>query len=138
MNKSKLVDVVAAKRGLPRKKAEDVVDLVFGLMVDALKKDDRIEVRGFGSFVAKHYGAYKGRNPRSGQPIDVPAKRVPFFKVGKELRERVDTNKTPLAPDMDDDGESTPPPASSPPAVGPAGAGPAGSGPGDNGPAGHA
>ncbi|MEW5848759.1 MAG: HU family DNA-binding protein [Myxococcota bacterium] len=111
MNKSKLVDVIAEKRKLPRKKAEQVVDLVFDMLVDALKRDDRIEVRGFGSFVTKKYGAYKGRNPRSGEPIDVPAKRVPFFKVGKELRERVDHSTAPLQPDTDDDRDSTPPPA---------------------------
>src|SRR5690349_1968297 len=137
MNKSKLVDVIAEKRGIPRKKAESVVDLVFDMMVDALKKDDRIEVRGFGSFVTKRYGAYKGRNPRSGEPIDVPAKRVPFFKVGKELRERVDRSRAPLEQDngSDTDTDSTPPPVTAPAPVSPtlelAGAPRPGSGPAD-------
>jgi integration host factor subunit beta len=64
-------------------------------MTDALAAGDRIEIRGFGSFVAKHYQARMGRNPRSGATIPVPAKRLPFFKVGKELRERVDYKRNP-------------------------------------------
>ena len=111
MNKSQLVDLIAQKRNLPRKRAEAVVDLVFDLMVTALKADERIEIRGFGSFVVKHYGAYQGRNPRSGEPIQVAAKRMPFFKVGKELRLRVDRSTAPLSTDSDDhDDEDTSPP----------------------------
>lgn len=91
MNKSKLVDVIAERRALPRKRAEAVVDLVFDLMTDSLQRGERIEVRGFGSFEVRHYGAYQGRNPRSGEPIEVAAKKLPFFKVGKELRQRVDS-----------------------------------------------
>ncbi len=107
MNKSKLVDQVAEKRGLPRKRAEAVVDLVFDMMVEALKTNDRIEVRGFGSFVVRHYDARTGRNPRSGEPIHVKAKRMPFFKVGKELKERVDNLKGPLPVDNDPDEDET-------------------------------
>jgi len=58
-------------------------------MTDALLKDDRIEIRGFGSFVNRAYGSYKGRNPRTGQVINVSDKKLPFFKVGKELREEI-------------------------------------------------
>jgi integration host factor subunit beta len=94
MNKSELVDLIAARQDVPRKRAEEVVELVFDMMVDALRQNDRIEVRGFGSFVVKNYGAYQGRNPRSGAPINVRAKRMPFFKVGKELRARVDHGHT--------------------------------------------
>jgi integration host factor subunit beta len=59
-------------------------------MTEALQRGDRIEIRGFGSFTSKSYEAYTGRNPRTGETIHVPAKRLPFFKVGKELKERVD------------------------------------------------
>ena len=62
-------------------------------MIEALQSDDRIEVRGFGSFVTKKYNSYVGRNPRTGEAIPVGPKRLPFFKVGKELRERVDEDE---------------------------------------------
>lgn len=89
MNKSELIEQMAAKADITRKKAEAVVNLVFTSMSDALARGDRIEIRGFGSFVNKHYKAYNGRNPRSGEVIQVPEKSLPFFKVGKELRARV-------------------------------------------------
>ena len=66
------------------------VNAVFSSMVEALRRDDRIEIRGFGSFVVKHRRAREGRNPKTGRTVSVAAKRVPFFKVGKELRVRVD------------------------------------------------
>ncbi|OGQ08195.1 MAG: integration host factor subunit beta [Deltaproteobacteria bacterium RIFCSPLOWO2_12_FULL_40_28] len=90
MNKSELIDIIAEKMKQPRRKAEDVVNLIFDSMTDTLAKSGRIEIRGFGSFVNKEYGAYIGRNPRTGESIQVKPKRLPFFKVGKELRERVD------------------------------------------------
>ena len=90
MNKSDLIDVLVEKSNLPRKKAESVINLIFERMTRALADQERIEIRGFGSFVSKQYGARTGRNPRTGATIDVPAKRLPLFKVGKELRERVD------------------------------------------------
>ncbi len=90
MNKSDLIEKLVSKANLPRKRAEAVVNLIFDEMAAALVNDDRIEIRGFGSFVSKRYRARSGRNPRTGETIPVPAKRLPFFKVGKELRERVD------------------------------------------------
>jgi integration host factor subunit beta len=90
MTKADLINIVAQKANLQHKQSEMVVSLVFDMMTDALKKDDRIEIRGFGSFVNRSYGAYQGRNPKTGQIVQVPPKRVPFFKVGKELKERVD------------------------------------------------
>jgi integration host factor subunit beta len=90
MNKSDLIEKVVEKTTLPRKRAELVVNLIFDSMTEALARGDRIEIRGFGSFISKQYRARTGRNPRTGQTIPVPAKRLPFFKVGKELRERVD------------------------------------------------
>ncbi len=90
MTKADLINSIAEKTNLQHKQAETVVNMVFDMMTDALKKDDRIEIRGFGSFVNRSYGAYQGRNPKTGQIVQVPPKRVPFFKVGKELKEMVD------------------------------------------------
>lgn len=90
MTKADLINVVMDKAKLQHKQAEMVVNMIFDLMSDALKKDDRIEIRGFGSFVNRAYGSYKGRNPKTGEVVHVLPKRVPFFKVGKELREMVD------------------------------------------------
>ena len=90
MNKSELVDVLAQRANLTQKKAEAVVNVIFDSMTEALRQGDRIEIRGFGSFVNKEYNAYTGRNPRTGESIEVAAKRLPFFKVGKELKEKVD------------------------------------------------
>lgn len=93
MNKSELIEQIAERGRMTKKKAEDVVNLIFDSMVEAMKTGARIEIRGFGSFVVKDYGAYTGRNPRTGQSIKVEPKRLPFFKVGKELKERVDENE---------------------------------------------
>ncbi len=89
MTKSDLIEAVADKLKLPKGKAELIVNCIFDSMEDALKKGERIEIRGFGSFEIRHYKAYEGRNPRTGEPVDVAPKRLPFFKVGKELKERV-------------------------------------------------
>ncbi len=89
MNKSELIEYIAAKLNQPKKKVEGVVNLIFDLMTDTLMQGGRIEIRGFGSFVTKNYGSYQGRNPRTGESIKVSPKRLPTFKVGKELRERV-------------------------------------------------
>lgn len=90
MNKSELIKVVSDKGKMTKKRAEDVVNLIFDSMVDAMQAGQRIEIRGFGSFVVKQYGSYHGRNPRTGESIKVKPKQLPFFKVGKELKERVD------------------------------------------------
>jgi integration host factor subunit beta len=90
MNKSDLILDLAQKCHIPPKVAAEVVDLFFGSMAEALRQGDRVEIRGFGSFVSKRYGAYEGRNPKTGAKIIVPEKRLPFFKVGKELRRKVD------------------------------------------------
>lgn len=90
MNKSSLIEIISEKAKMTKKKAEDVVNLLFDSMVDSMKKGDRVEIRGLGSFVVKDYGAYTGRNPRTGESIAVRPKKLPFFKVGKELRDRVD------------------------------------------------
>lgn len=91
MNKAELVVKVAARANLTQKVAKVIVDTIFGGMKDSLVKGERIEIRGFGSFVVKNYAAYKGRNPKTGALVVVNGKRLPFFKVGKELRERVNS-----------------------------------------------
>lgn len=89
MNKSELVEALSVRENLTYKKAEQIVNLVFDSMAEALIENDRIEIRGFGSFMVKDYKAYMGRNPKTGEVIEVRPKKLPFFKVGKELRERV-------------------------------------------------
>ncbi len=90
MNKSELVEALSIKKNLTYKKSEQIVNLIFDSMAQALIDNDRIEIRGFGSFMVKDYKAYMGRNPKTGEVIQVQEKKLPFFKVGKELRERVD------------------------------------------------
>jgi integration host factor subunit beta len=93
MTKADLINMVSEKAGITRVKAETVVNTIFDSMVEALMKDDRIEIRGFGSFVNRQYDSYKGRNPRTGQVIDVEEKKLPFFKVGKELKDDINKGK---------------------------------------------
>ena len=91
MTKRDLMEKLAEKcKNINIKEAEIIVDTVFDSMTEALAKGDRIEIRGFGSFHVKQRNARDGRNPRSGEKVGVGAKKVPFFKVGKELRKRVD------------------------------------------------
>jgi integration host factor subunit beta len=93
MNKSELVEALANENGLTYKKAEEIVNLIFDSMAETLSDGGRIEIRGFGSFVVKDYKSYTGRNPKTGEVIKVRPKRLPFFKVGKELRERVNQSR---------------------------------------------
>ncbi len=110
MTKADLIQLVAEKMNLQTRQAESIVNRVFDAMTETLKKDERIEIRGFGSFVNRTYGAYEGRNPKTGQLVKVDPKRVPFFKVGKELKELVDaaviTRKLDAVDDSEDDNES--------------------------------
>lgn len=89
MNKSELIEQLALKKDLPVKRAEELVNLIFSSMGEAMVQGERIEIRGLGSFVIKEYGTYTGRNPKTGEPIRVSPKKLPFFKVGKELKEMV-------------------------------------------------
>jgi integration host factor subunit beta len=93
MNKSGLIETLSKKEGLTEKNAIDIVNLIFKGFTDELKKGGRIEIRGLGSFVVRDYQAYTGRNPKTGKNIKVAPKKLPFFKVGKELKERVDGKK---------------------------------------------
>jgi integration host factor subunit beta len=89
MNKSELIESLATKKGISFKKAEEIINTIFSAMTSSLLSGDRIEIRGFGSFVVKEYDAYTGRNPKTGESIGVKSKKLPFFKVGKDLKERV-------------------------------------------------
>ena len=90
MNKSDLIEALSEGENLTRTKAEEVVNLVFSEMTNALVAGDRVEIRGLGSFKVKSYGGYTGRNPKTGKQIKVKQKKLPFFKCGKDLKERVD------------------------------------------------
>ena len=91
MNKSELVEALANEKNLTYKKSEEIVNIIFDSMSDTLTHGGRIEIRGFGSFIVKDYKAYMGRNLKTGEVINVNPKKLPFFKVGKELRELVDS-----------------------------------------------
>jgi integration host factor subunit beta len=95
MTKSDLIEKVAAQLNLPKGKAELIINCIFDSMEESLKQGNRIEIRGFGSFEIRRYKAYEGRNPRTGDPVGVNPKRLPFFKVGKELKERVNAGGAP-------------------------------------------
>ena len=93
MTKSDLIEKLAERLKLPKGKAETIVNTVFESMEAALARGERIEIRGLGSFEVRSYKAYEGRNPRTGEPVGVQPKRLPFFKVGKELKERVNESR---------------------------------------------
>ncbi|HEY8517879.1 MAG TPA: integration host factor subunit beta [Candidatus Binatia bacterium] len=91
MTKRELIEaVVAARSHIPRREVETLVNSVFASLTEALARGERIEIRGFGSFVVKRRNAREGLNPKTGEVVSVMAKRVPFFKAGKELKLRVD------------------------------------------------
>lgn len=87
MTKAELVEEVARAAELNKREAEVIVETVFDSIISALHKGDKVELRGFGSFRTRERGPRRGRNPKTGEPVDVPAKRVPYFKPGKELKE---------------------------------------------------
>ena len=90
MIKSELIDRLTAEHPhLTHREVERVVNVVLDRMVDAMASGGRVELRGFGAFSVRHRPGRTGRNPRTGEPVVVPAKAVPFFKSGKELRERL-------------------------------------------------
>lgn len=90
MNKSQLIERIAKEEGITIKNSASVVNVVFDAMAESLAKGDRVEIRGFGSFKVKSYSSYQGRNPKTGEIIQVREKKLPYFKVGKEMKERVD------------------------------------------------
>ena len=92
MTKADIVRLIAQGTGLTKTDTAAVVDGFIESVIDALEYGDHIEIRGFGSFVNREYGSYKGRNPRTGEVINVGEKKLPFFKVGKELKEDINKN----------------------------------------------
>ena len=90
MTKSDLIEAISLRENLTDKNASDIVNMIFDGFTESLKKGGRIEIRGFGSFTVRKYKAYRGRNPKTGDGIQVKPKKLPFFKVGKELKARVD------------------------------------------------
>ena len=93
MNKSELTQQLAASMHLSVQEAASIVNTIIDMMTEALAKGESIEIRGFGSFVVKEYDTYTGRNPKTGEQITVQPKKLPFFKVGKDLREQVNRDK---------------------------------------------
>jgi integration host factor subunit beta len=93
MTKSDLIDVLCETRKMPKGRAELLVNVIFDSMEATLRRGERIEIRGFGSFELRSYRGYDGRNPRTGSAVEVRPKRLPFFKVGKELKERVNEGR---------------------------------------------
>lgn len=94
MTKSQMIEIVSEKlSNYSKKDVEVIVDTIFECMTDALTRDERIEIRGFGSFVSKIRDSREGRNPKTGDKVPVPRKRTPFFTVGKELKERVNDSR---------------------------------------------
>jgi len=89
MTKAELVEDVARAAELTKKDAERLVEIVFESIIETLNHGEKIELRGFGSFRVRERGARRGRNPKTGAPVDIPAKRVPYFKPGKELKELI-------------------------------------------------
>jgi integration host factor subunit beta len=93
MTKATLVEEVARAANLTKKNSEVIVETVFRSIVDALHQGDKIELRGFGSFRLRRREPRKGRNPKTGDRVQVPSKRVPYFKPGKELKELINRDK---------------------------------------------
>ena len=90
MTKAELAGRVTDKIHLTKKQTETIVNILFACITDALKEGDKVELRGFGSFRTRSRNAREGRNPKTGDTVQIPSKKVPFFKAGKELREVVD------------------------------------------------
>ncbi|MDA8161112.1 MAG: integration host factor subunit beta [Desulfobacteraceae bacterium] len=91
MNKSELIEALAQELKMPVRQASSILNTILEAMMESLERGDSIEIRGFGSFVVKTYKPYTGRNPKTGEQITVRPKKLPFFKVGKDLKERVDS-----------------------------------------------
>ena len=99
MTKAELVEEVARAAELTKKDSEVIVDEVFKNIIQALNRGEKIELRGFGSFRVRQRDARRGRNPKTGAPVDIPAKRVPYFKPGKELKELINAGSDGFADD---------------------------------------
>ena len=89
MTKSELIEAVATRTKLPKKRAEEVVNSIFDSMTASLLREERIEIRGFGSFATKHYKPYRGRNPKTGQEVPITPRRVLVFRPSNIMKERI-------------------------------------------------
>ena len=106
MTKAELVEDVAEAAELTKKDAERLVEIVFESIIETLNQGEKIELRGFGSFRVRERGARRGRNPKTGDPVSIHAKRVPYFKPGKELKELINEPNSRLA--VSSDGATSP------------------------------
>ena len=97
MNKGELINTLREDAGITKSSAEMVVNIFFNEITSALEKKNRVEIRGFCSFFVKKYKGYEGRNPKTGEPVQIKSKQLPFFKCGKELKEMVDKDNLTLA-----------------------------------------
>lgn len=95
LTKADLIEEVLRVSELPRKESESIVETIFESIIEALQKGDKIEIRGFGSFRTRQRRGRIGRNPKTGEKVDVPAKKIPFFKPSKELKDFVNNSVTP-------------------------------------------
>lgn len=90
MVKSELVQIISSKSNIKESEAEEYVNFFFDSIAKALTEEGRVEIRGFGAFTVREYKSYTGRNPKTGERIEVPSKKLPFWKTGLELKQRVD------------------------------------------------
>jgi integration host factor subunit beta len=97
LTKADLIEEVLRVAELPRKESEIIVETIFESIIDALQKSDKIEIRGFGSFRTRQRRGRMGRNPKTGEKVEVPAKKIPFFKPSKELKDFVNSPNTATA-----------------------------------------
>ena len=103
MTKAELVNEVAQAATLTNKNSEVIVNVVFQSIINALHEDEKVELRGFGSFRIRQRRPRQGRNPKTGDKVQVPPKRIPYFKPGKELKQFINDADIPVTPDDDDD-----------------------------------
>ena len=101
LTKADLIEEVLRVTELPRKESETIVETIFESIIDALQKGDKIEIRGFGSFRTRQRRGRMGRNPKTGEKVEVPAKKIPFFKPSKELKDLVNNYVETAAPPAD-------------------------------------
>lgn len=93
LTKADLIEEVLKVTELPRKESETIVETIFDSIIDAIQKGEKIEIRGFGSFRTRQRRGRVGRNPKTGEKVEVPAKRIPFFKPSKELKDFVNSEE---------------------------------------------
>ncbi len=108
MTKADLVEEVVKVASVSKKHAEVIVNTVFASITEALQREDKIELRGFGSFRVRRRRSRQGRNPKTGDRVDVPEKRIPYFKPGKELKDLINDGSASATPSGLPAGEATP------------------------------